>query len=98
MNPGEKVSGPGVACGRPGCPDDQAYKEAAQPGAPRPGAAITAKDPTAKQAAILARLLQENPDSHPATLVLDLDPNGSAGLTGKDVKHWIEVGAAGAVA
>ena len=52
----------------------------------------------ADQAEALARLLQEKPDSHPATLVLHLDPDGSAGLTGKDVKLWIDSGLAGAVA
>ena len=76
----------------------QADKEAAHPGAPRPGAAITAKGPTAKQAAVLGRLQQEMPDSPPATLVLPLDPDGSAGLTGKDVELWIDSGFAGAVA
>jgi hypothetical protein len=98
VDPGEKVGGPRVVCGWSRCPDDQADKVAAQPEAPRPGAAITAKGPTAKQTAALARLLQEKPDSHPATLALLLDPDGSAGLTGRDVKLWIDSGLAGAVA
>ena len=56
------------------------------------------KPPTAAQAEALALLLQEMPNSYPATLVLHLDPDGSAGLTGKDVKLWIDYGLAGAVA
>ena len=76
----------------------QTDKVAAQPGARRPGAAITANGPTAEQAAALGRLQQEDPDSHPATLVLLLDPDGSAGLTGKNVKLWMDSDLAGAVA
>ena len=56
------------------------------------------KPPPVEMAAQLDRLLKEQPNAAPATLAIQLDKEGCGWPLGRDVKRWIEVGAAGAVA
>jgi hypothetical protein len=61
---------------------------------PRPALRSTADTCPPELQQQLHDLLQTHPTAHPATLAIKLDPDGSRRLSGRQVKRWLEEGAA----